>query len=91
MTGQYHWRLEEAANLHSTLRTKFPSYSELLHEAGYAIGHSRKAWGPGKIDVGGRRRIRPDLFQGIRTVPATAAGRHAVLLLVRFARSAPAV
>ncbi|MCE9531168.1 MAG: sulfatase [Planctomycetes bacterium] len=55
MTGQYHWRLEEAANLHSTLQTKFRSYSEILGDAGYQIGHSRKAWGPGKIAVGGRK------------------------------------
>jgi arylsulfatase A-like enzyme len=55
LTGQYHWRLEEGANLHSTLRAKFRSYPEVLREAGYFIGHSRKAWGPGQIKVGGRK------------------------------------
>lgn len=55
LTGQFHWRLEEGANLHSTLKTKFRSYPEILHEVGYVTGHSRKAWGPGKIDVGGRK------------------------------------
>ncbi|MBS0207707.1 MAG: sulfatase [Planctomycetes bacterium] len=54
MTGQYHWRLAEAANLHSTLQTRFRSYSEMLRDNGYAIGHSRKAWGPGKLEPGGR-------------------------------------
>ncbi|MBI2948397.1 MAG: sulfatase [Verrucomicrobia bacterium] len=55
LTGQYHWRLEEGANLWSTLPEKFRSYPEVLREAGYVIGHSRKAWGPGRIGVGGRK------------------------------------
>jgi arylsulfatase A-like enzyme len=54
LTGQYHWRLQEAANLHSTLQAKYRSYPEVLREAGYFTGHSRKAWGPGQIKVGGR-------------------------------------
>ncbi len=54
LTGQYHWRLEESANLWSTLQTKFRTYPELLRDAGYFTGHSRKAWGPGRIQVGGR-------------------------------------
>lgn len=54
MTGQYHWRLEEAANLWSTLQPKFRSYAEVLAEAGYTTGCSRKSWGPGRIEAGGR-------------------------------------
>ncbi len=54
LTGQYHWRLEESANLWSTLQTKFKTYPELLRDSGYAIGHSRKAWGPGQLAPGGR-------------------------------------
>jgi N-sulfoglucosamine sulfohydrolase len=54
MTGQYHWRLEENANLHSTLQTKFKTYPEILQEAGYFIGKTRKAWGPGQLAPGGR-------------------------------------
>lgn len=54
LTGQYHWRLEEGANLHSTLQPKFVTYPDLLAKAGYATGHSRKAWGPGKFQAGGR-------------------------------------
>lgn len=55
LTGQWHWRLEESANLWSTLQAKFRSYPELLRDDGYAIGHSRKAWGPGRIEPGGRK------------------------------------
>jgi N-sulfoglucosamine sulfohydrolase len=54
LTGQWHWRLEESANLHSTLRAKFRTYPELLRGAGYFVGHSRKAWGPGRVEPGGR-------------------------------------
>jgi arylsulfatase A-like enzyme len=54
LTGQFHWRLEESANLHSTLQAKFKTYPELLRDAGYAVGHSRKAWGPGQLPPGGR-------------------------------------
>ncbi|HET6574681.1 MAG TPA: sulfatase [Fimbriiglobus sp.] len=54
LTGQFHWRLEESANLWSTLQAKFKTYPELLHDAGYAVGHSRKAWGPGRLGPGGR-------------------------------------
>ena len=56
LTGQWHWRLEESANLHSTLQTQFPVYPDLLETAGYHVGHWRKAWGPGEIKVGGRTR-----------------------------------
>ncbi|MGH7172612.1 MAG: sulfatase family protein [Gemmataceae bacterium] len=55
MTGQYHWRLKEAANLWSTLRAEIPTYPELLRDAGYMTGHNRKAWGPGRLAPGGRK------------------------------------
>ena len=48
LTGQYHWRLEESANLWSTLQKKFPVYPDLLEESGYFVGYTRKGWGPGR-------------------------------------------
>ena len=39
LTGQWHWRLEEGANLWSTLPAKFPVYPDLLEEAGYHVGY----------------------------------------------------
>ena len=56
LTGQWHWRLEESANLWSTLQTKFPVYPDLLEKAGYFVGHTGKAWGPGRLEPGGRTR-----------------------------------
>jgi len=55
VTGQYHWRLEEAANLHSTLDKKFEVYTDLLEKAGYHVGSSRKGVAPANIEMGGRK------------------------------------
>lgn len=55
LTGQYHWRLKESANLWSTLRASFPVYPELLEAAGYFVGHTGKGWGPGRLEPGGRK------------------------------------
>ncbi|MDP6930738.1 MAG: sulfatase [Planctomycetota bacterium] len=54
LTGQHIWRLEEAGNIHSTLPAKFATYTELLRDAGYAIGYTGKGWGPGRLEPGGR-------------------------------------
>ncbi|MBA62837.1 MAG: hypothetical protein CMJ76_10785 [Planctomycetaceae bacterium] len=54
LTGQAIWRLEEAGNIHSTLPAKFPTYTEILQEAGYAVGFTGKGWSPGRLAPGGR-------------------------------------
>ncbi len=53
LTGQHFWRLEEGANLWSTLDVKFPVYPLLLENAGYFTGYWRKCWGPGDLKAGG--------------------------------------
>lgn len=75
LTGQPIWRLEEAGNIHSTLPAKFATYTGQLHEAGYVIGSTGKAWSPGRLEPGGRtvnpagplfeeRKLQPP-FQGM--------------------------
>jgi N-sulfoglucosamine sulfohydrolase len=54
LTGQPIWRLEEAGNIHSTLPSKFATYTEMLETAGYTIGYTGKGWGPGRLEPGGR-------------------------------------
>lgn len=54
LTGQDFWRLGEGANLHSTLDRAIPVYPDLLRAAGYHIGFTRKGWGPGQPERGGR-------------------------------------
>ena len=56
LTGQWHWRLGEGANLGGTLPAEFPVYPDLLEAAGYHVGHSGKGWSPGNIAPGGRTR-----------------------------------
>jgi uncharacterized sulfatase len=56
LTGQYHWRLGQNANLWSTLDAGFEVYPDLLEEAGYKVGYTGKGWGPGMYQKGGRNR-----------------------------------
>lgn len=56
LTGQSIWRLEEAGNIHSTLPSKFDTYTHLLEAAGYRTGHTSKGWSPGRLEPGGRTR-----------------------------------
>ena len=56
LTGRMFWALEEGGNLWSTLPARFPVYPDLLEEAGYHVGITRKGWGPGQHEPGGRTR-----------------------------------
>lgn len=42
LTGQWPHRLEAGANLHGTLPKRFAVYPDLLEQAGYAVGFTRK-------------------------------------------------
>ena len=54
LTGQWHWRLEGAGNLWSVFPDKLATYPEILAKAGYEVGTSGKAWGPGRTETSGR-------------------------------------
>ncbi|MGB0241835.1 MAG: sulfatase-like hydrolase/transferase [Verrucomicrobiales bacterium] len=45
-SGQYHWRLGEGANLGGSIPADVPVYPDLLGEAGYMTGFSRKGTAP---------------------------------------------
>ena len=47
LTGQWHWRLEQGANLHGFIPAKFAVYPDLLAAAGYHVGLTGKGYGPG--------------------------------------------
>ena len=65
LTGQPIWRLEEAANIHSTLPAKFATYTGELQKVGYKIGYTGKGWGPGRLEPGGRtENPAGELFSG---------------------------
>jgi arylsulfatase A-like enzyme len=56
LTGRAVHGLDEGGNLHSALPTKFPVYPDLLEQAGYVVGFTRKGWGPGDLKTVGRTR-----------------------------------
>ncbi len=56
LTGQWHWRLEEGANLWGFLPARFEVYPDLLEENGYCVGFTGKGWGPGRNEHSGRKR-----------------------------------
>ena len=56
LTGRYPHELEQGGNLWSFLPAKFKIVPDILEDSGYAIGHTRKGWGPGNFQAGGRGR-----------------------------------
>jgi N-sulfoglucosamine sulfohydrolase len=56
LTGQYPHRLAEGGNLWGFLPKKYPNYVDLLEQAGYVVGFTRKGWGPGNFQAGGYSR-----------------------------------
>jgi N-sulfoglucosamine sulfohydrolase len=56
LTGRAPHELAEGGNLWGTLPARFDVYPDLLEGSGYVAGHTRKGWGPGHVEAGGRRR-----------------------------------
>lgn len=56
LTGQAVHRLAEGGNLHGYLPERFEVYPDVLEAAGYFVGFTRKGWGPGRFEPGGRAR-----------------------------------
>lgn len=75
LTGQAPHRLEEGGNLWGFLPSRFPVYTDLLEQAGYVVGFTRKGWGPGEFKAGGRARNPAgapfaSFAEFLKTVPA---------------------
>jgi hypothetical protein len=58
LTGQYHWRLQEGANLYGIIHEEDVIYTKMLEEAGYFVGYTRKGYGP--MQKGWGQEIRPE-------------------------------
>jgi N-sulfoglucosamine sulfohydrolase len=56
LTGRAVHQLGEGGNLWGFLPSRFDVYPDRLESAGYVIGHTRKGWGPGNFQAGGRAR-----------------------------------
>ena len=92
LTGRYPHQLEEGGVLHGFLPAKFPVYTDLLEQAGYYVGFTRKGWGPGRFEPGGRtRNPAGPQFSDFDDVPSRPARGPAVRVLVRQSGSSPAL
>ena len=56
LTGRAVHQLAEGGNLWGLLPARFETYPDTLEAAGYFVGHTRKGWGPGNFEAGGRAR-----------------------------------
>ena len=54
LTGKYHWQLDAGANLHCIFPDRLTTYPEILKSHGYTVGHTGKAWGPGRTETRSR-------------------------------------
>ena len=60
LTGRTSWQLEAAANHTPFFPEKFKTFSEVLIENGYHVGHTAKGWAPG--DPGNRNGKKRELL-----------------------------
>ncbi|MCA9836740.1 MAG: sulfatase [Trueperaceae bacterium] len=60
LSGQEFWQLESGAILLGDYPKPMVSYQSLLEDAGYKVGFTGKAWGPGRIASGIRAPGGPD-------------------------------
>ncbi|MCL4694300.1 MAG: sulfatase [Candidatus Hydrogenedentes bacterium] len=56
LTGRHIWQIEEAGTHASIFPTTYPVFTDLLEDAGYHVGYTRKGWGPGDWKRGGWSR-----------------------------------
>jgi N-sulfoglucosamine sulfohydrolase len=56
LTGRAVHQLDEGGNLWGFLPATFDVYPDLLEQSGYVVGSTRKGWGPGNFEAGGRKR-----------------------------------
>ena len=58
-SGQYHWRLGDGMNLGGSIPKETPVYPDLLADAGYVTGFSRKGSAPSKHTFRGNDPLGP--------------------------------
>ncbi len=56
LTGRHTWQIEQAGTHASSFPEKYVVFSDLLEKAGYFVGVTGKAWGPGNFKISGRKR-----------------------------------
>ena len=75
LTGQWHWRLQQGANLFGFIPAKFAVYPDLLKNAGYFVGLTGKGYGPGTDDGRPHNAAGPDYKDFATFLAARPAGK----------------
>ena len=79
LTGKNMWQLEEAGTHASSFPLKFPVFTDLLEENGYALGYTGKPWGPGNWEISGweRNPVGPEYnSKRVEEVPASGINKQ---------------
>lgn len=85
LTGMYPWQLEEAGNHFGIFPSKFAVYTEILEEAGYAIGFTGKGWAPGDYLRGGFAKNPAGYeFNQRKLIPPENSGIHSCDYVANF-------
>ncbi|RPI28453.1 MAG: heparan N-sulfatase [Acidobacteria bacterium] len=70
LTGRHIWQLREAGTHASSFPADLAVYPDALEKAGYQVGFTGKAWGPGNWQISGRKRNPAGVdFSSARTEP----------------------
>lgn len=56
LTGKNDWQIEQAGTHASSFPLEYTVYPDILENAGYFVGYTRKGWGPGNWEISGRTR-----------------------------------
>src|SRR5690554_2210457 len=79
LTGRNIWQIESAGTHGSWFPNKFPVFTDALEDAGYFIGFTGKAWGPGNWQESGwsRNPVGPEYNRHkFHTVPFTGINKN---------------
>jgi len=85
LTGRNIWALAEAGTHSSLFPSSYRLFTDVLEEAGYAVGFTGKGWGPGNWKDAGRKRNPAGYeYNEIRLKDRPAAGIHATDYAANF-------
>ncbi len=56
LTGRQIWQVEQAGLLYGAMPPRYPVFTHLLEDAGYAVGNTAKTWAPGNWSYLGQSR-----------------------------------
>lgn len=87
LTGRSIWELAEAGTHSSLFPARYRLFTDVLEEAGYAVGYTGKAWGPGNWkDAGRKRNPAGYAYNEVQRKDRPSTGVHATDYAANFQR-----